>query len=95
MLHKRQLTAAYVRTTFAILQDIHDFTPLALLINADVVDFQLADQSLARQDRSPIAFPLIVDHHVKDQLHRTTFNCCCVAVELTTFHAIDVPGNVA
>src|SRR5688572_13095780 len=67
---------------------------LLLLVDADVVDFQLAYQGLTREDRTPIALPGIIDHHVQYQLHRPIFDGGRVAVEPAALHAVDVPRYV-
>jgi hypothetical protein len=43
---------------------------------------------------TPVAFPLVVDHHVQNQLHRAALDGARVAVELAAFHPVDVPRDV-
>src|SRR3954471_5874480 len=64
-----------------------------LLIDPYVVDVELADKRLAREDGVHVAFPVGVDHQIQDDLHGTILDRGGVG-EFAALHAVDVPSEM-
>ena len=45
-----------------------------LLVDAQVVDFQLRRNRLIGEGQAPASLPVVVDHHVQNDLHRPVFD---------------------
>jgi len=45
-----------------------------LLVDAQVVDFQLRRDRLVGEGQAPVPLPVVVDHHVQNDLHRPVFD---------------------
>src|SRR6185369_6290586 len=64
-----------------------------LLEDPDVIDLQLRHGGQAVQGLSPVPLPVVVHHHVQDELHRAIFHGGRRARVLATLHAVDIEGD--
>src|SRR5256886_5780699 len=64
----------------------------SLLVDADVVDFQLAYQRGIGEPDVPLPLPVVVHHHVQDELHRALLDLARVGV-FRALDAVDVPRD--